>query len=634
MAKKEWTIMIYMAGDNNLAVDMAYALGQIKEAAKDDAEKLNLFVYYDGNSPDIPTLYCDFSEAEPKYYRSFKVEDKLFKVPRKINENAADAKAILNFVDWCVNKVEHEDTHGKLKQGRRANRYALIFSGHSLGFFDKGLFMDESTGKTLKLTDLSLVIQRLTMNKKVLEDFSSEDSREVRELYLEKKDELLGKPLDILGFDSCVMGMLEVGYQFHDFAKTMIVSEGSIPSAGWTYAKILRNLACGYHAKAPAQTVAAQFVKEFIQSQLLFTIGGVSVDMAAWDMKHFAHLAYAFDELSTALLECFEVEDSVIYRQMERVILQVHWKCQTYMFDQNVDLGDFCGLLKQECASVASDLGSCDGSEKLQCVQDTCEKVLRELEKTVILSGFSGGGYQYSNGVSVFFPWSLEGYQASEKNFQELWLAKDIKYANQESETKWLYWGDFLKKYLKDIARRKAEQYTIHALPGKKIIKPSGIKFSDQLHADLHHLTKQAGQEGSKQAGQEGSKQAGQEGSKQAGQEGSKQAGQEGSKQAGQEGSKQAGQEGSKQAGQEGSKQAGQEGSKQAGQEGSKQAGQEGSKQAGQEGSKLGGGVGSNAFFANLRLWKNIETHHDIYGFTKHEPESEMEDTHSHEQGL
>jgi hypothetical protein len=227
---------------------------------------------------------------------------------------------------------------------------------------------------------------------------------------------------------------------------------------------------------------------------------------------------------------------------------------------------------------------------------------LCELEKTVILSGFSGGAYQYSNGISVFFPWSLEGYEVSKKNFQELWLAKDVKYANQESGAKWLYWGDFLKKYLKDVARRRVEQYTTQALPGKKIRKPSGIKFSDQPHADLRHSTKQAGLEGSKQAGLEGSKQAGLEGSKQAGLEGSKQAGLEGSKQAGLEGSKQAGLEGSK------------------------QAGLEGSKQAGLEGSKLGGS-GSNALFANLKLWKNIETHHDIYGFTKHEPESDNEKT-------
>ena len=33
MKQKEWTIMIYMAGDNNLAVDMAYAMEQIKGVA-------------------------------------------------------------------------------------------------------------------------------------------------------------------------------------------------------------------------------------------------------------------------------------------------------------------------------------------------------------------------------------------------------------------------------------------------------------------------------------------------------------------------------------------------------------------------------------------------------------------------
>ena len=70
---------------------------------------------------------------------------------------------------------------------------------------------------------------------------------------------------------------------------------------------------------------------------------------------------------------------------------------------------------------------------------------------------------------------------------------------------------------------------------------------------------------------------------------------------------------------------AGQEGSKMAGQEGSKMTGQEGSKMAGQEGSKLGGG-GSNAFFNNLRLFKNVESRWDISGFTK-KPEEPAPET-------
>jgi hypothetical protein len=77
MDQKEWTIMIYMAGDNNLAVDMAYAMEQIKGVAAKGAESPNLFVYYDGNSPAIPTLYCDFSEPDqPRYVRSYKVPNK------------------------------------------------------------------------------------------------------------------------------------------------------------------------------------------------------------------------------------------------------------------------------------------------------------------------------------------------------------------------------------------------------------------------------------------------------------------------------------------------------------------------------------------------------------------------------
>src|SRR4030095_1331903 len=88
MRKKKRTIMIYMAGDNNLAVDMAYAMEQIKGVAEAGTESPNLFVYYDGNSPAIPTLYCDFSEPrKPRYVRSFKVHNKLCSVPAKENEN-------------------------------------------------------------------------------------------------------------------------------------------------------------------------------------------------------------------------------------------------------------------------------------------------------------------------------------------------------------------------------------------------------------------------------------------------------------------------------------------------------------------------------------------------------------------
>src|SRR5438045_2098890 len=219
--------------------------------------------------------------------------------------------------------------------------------------------------------------------------------------------------------------------------------------------------------------------------------------MAAWDLLRFEHLAEAFDKLAEALLLCFENEGSRIYRQMERVILHVHWKCQSYMYDRNVDLGDFCELRDGECELVAEELVEGDGLELLALVQQQCRGVLNELKKAVILSGFSGGGYQYSNGVSVFFPWSREAYEVSKKNYESLWFAKDVK-------RKQLSWSDFLKRYLYEVTLRKFEAPADEAPEGARYRYASGVKF-DERFGTMPYVAKAAAA-GVGSAGQEGSK--------------------------------------------------------------------------------------------------------------------------------
>jgi Clostripain family len=384
--------------------------------------------------------------------------------------------------------------------------------------------------------------------------------------------ELLGKKLAILGFDSCVMGMLEVGYQFERVAETMIVSEGSVPSAGWTYAKLLGCLTREDARQLSPQAVAERFVKEFVRSQDAYTVGGVSVDMAAWDMSSFIDLSAGFDGLATALLMCFEDKKSRIYRQMERVILKVHWQCQSYMYDQNVDLGDFCELLNRECEWVAKELGEGDGIDIVRLVQEQCRVVNEQLKLAVILSGFSGGTYQYSNGVSIFFPWSREGYEVSRKNYESLWYSADL----ERNEAPWTR---FLTKYLNEVSLRKLEDMVEEEPPGRYRYL-SGVKYREDTRSA-------ASGRGSRRT-----------------------------KIAGHEGTKIAGHEGTKIAGHEGTKIAGHEGTKIAGHDGTKIAGHEGTKIAGHEGTKLAGGS-SSSFFDSLKLFKNVESRWDVSGFTK-----------------
>ncbi|MBL8169682.1 MAG: hypothetical protein JNJ50_16110 [Acidobacteria bacterium] len=644
MNKKEWTIMLYMAGDNNLAANMAYAMGQLKEFATEGSDKLNLFVYYDGNSPNTPTLYCDFSGKEAQYYRSHLIADKPFKVEEsRINENAADPKSILNFVDWCVNT----------RQGR-ANRYAFILSGHSLGFLGEGLFRDETSGKSMNLRDLMYAIDRMTSDQEFLSNVKAnpsefnqfnpwgDDNYSERFLLGGNVNELLGQQLDILGFDSCVMGMYEVGSQFRACAKTMIVSEGSIPSAGWTYAKLLRDLCEG--TDKTTEDLAAGLVEGYIKGQSEFVIGGVSVDMAAWNMDKFIDLQVLIGGLSSNLLKCFE-PGNPLYVPMERAVLKVHWKCQSYMYDQNVDLGDFCELLLQECDCIETELGSGAHDQLLSDLKWSCKDILQTLQDVVIQCGFSGGRYQYSNGVSIFFPWSLEAYEAAAADYNALWATTEARGFIQTTGD--LPWGEFLNKYLGEVSRRKNEDYTKAPLFGKKIRKLSPFRFGDELQVGTQDSklagtqdsklagtqdsklagtqdsklagtqdSKLAGTQDSKLAGTQDSKLAGTQDSKLAGTQDSKLAGTQDSKLAGTQDSKLAGTQDSKLAGTQDSKLAGTQDSKLAGTQDSKLAGTQDSKLAGTQDSKMGGGS-SNLLFDSLRLWKNIEAHQDIYGFTR-----------------
>jgi hypothetical protein len=208
----------------------------------------------------------------------------------------------------------------------------------------------------------------------------------------------------------------------------------------------------------------------------------------------------------TALLICFEDKSSRIYRQTERVLLKVHWQCQSYMFDQNVDLGDFCELLDREIELVAKELGEGDGVDILRLVQQQCRVVNEQLKLTVILSGFSGGSYQYSNGVSVFFPWSREGYEVSRKNYESLWYSSDL--GRDEAP-----WTRFLTTYLNDVSLRKLEDVVEQTGAGSRFRYPSGVKFSEGTVTNLSgrssQRTKIAGHEGTKIAGHEGTKLAG-----------------------------------------------------------------------------------------------------------------------------
>ncbi len=426
---KDWTIMVYFAGDNNLTTEMAYALERM-EAITRESKHINLYVYFDGLSSDVPTLYCDFSDpkSQVKFYRSFKVEKKLIKVSKKFNENSASMNNIINFVHWCVKRDRINDAADKEADTRKNKKYAMIFSGHSFGFLDWGLFKDINSDYSMTLNKLQWLLERITAKKAVLQEIAkkqqAEESRRARrnnrpynpwspEKIKERTTELLGKPLDLLGFDSCEMSTLEIGSQFKGLTRTLVASEGSVPNAGWNYAQILlEKIEESFRAKKnkhslSAKELAVNFVDGFIKQQNKFALADISVDMASWDLEALPELQKSFAELADNLLKCFKNPDSFLYNQMRRLLVNVHWQCQTYLLEQHIDLVDFCQLLIKEIELLDKELKIFPDAEITPIIKvgEACHKVIESNRKCILLTGFSGSDLQFSNGISLFSPW-------------------------------------------------------------------------------------------------------------------------------------------------------------------------------------------------------------------------------------
>ncbi len=89
-----------------------------------------------------------------------------------------------------------------------------------------------------------------------------------------------------------------------------------------------------------------------------------------------------------------------------------------------------------------------DIANKLNSIVEACDEVLEKIRECVLLAGFSGGEYQFSNGISLFFPWSLSAYNTARTDYEKLHFIK----AKNGGRS----WNKFLKKYLGEVTYRKS----------------------------------------------------------------------------------------------------------------------------------------------------------------------------------
>lgn len=249
-ATRKWTFMVYLDGDNDLesaAIDDFLEMSNV--GSTDNVSIIVLFDRWNGTGSSDDTSYGDWTDA-----RIFYITTGLEPYDYNCNEswgevNMGDPETLLRFINYSV-------------QNYPADYYALIIWDHGLSY--QGTCLDQDSGNDIL------------------------DLYELREA-LEEASRELGINIDVLGFDACIMGMLEVAYSVRNYVKFIVFSQEAISEYGWPYDAILGELVSNSSMTPRYLSIVIVneyigFYSSFLHQDLNATLSSINVTAIAMDV--------------------------------------------------------------------------------------------------------------------------------------------------------------------------------------------------------------------------------------------------------------------------------------------------------------------------------------------------------------
>lgn len=248
--------------------------------------------------------------------------------------------------------------------------------------------------------------------------------------------------LDIVGFDACLMQMLEVQYQIKEYAYIMVASQEVEPTYGWPYESILNAL-----ASQPLVTPTG-FAKIIIDSYAEFYDTWSYYTMSAVDLTKIDMLSAELDNLAKELMN------------NNRYILGMHkarMSTATFWYPYFMDLYDF---IEQLTTYIS------DGE-----LADLADSIMKIIEEAVIYErhGQLAGGIMMQfpgidvaahenavHGISIYHPYSSATYRLINFYLTEL-VDENYTILKFSHET---MWDEFLETMLPAIEVMSMEGFT------------------------------------------------------------------------------------------------------------------------------------------------------------------------------
>ncbi len=388
----EWTILIYMAGDNNLDDFGGDDIQEMKHVGSSD--RIHVIVQRDTAAAGVPT----------QRYRVRKGTSAQEDVVATLGEtNTGDPKVLADFLQWGranypakrtmavlwnhgagwddtdiyaeaqrrgLNPPEARPASGETPR-RSGARGRLILPG---GFVHRSAARRRFRGPFF-LTAFQIEKRRAIAFDDNAQDFL--DSVEMKKVF-GNAAKAAKRKFDVIGMDACLMSMVETGIQLQKAGQVFCGSQEIEPGEGWPYHRILQALADKptMDGRELATLIVKQFVASYAKSK--------AVTQSAFDLATLKSVQQAVDELGSALAKAYTGTDFAL----QGAIHNARLRAQGYEHPDYVDLADFCGLL-------AANVPAC---------KTIAQKVQNAVAACVIANSAPHAQVKGSHGLSIYLP--------------------------------------------------------------------------------------------------------------------------------------------------------------------------------------------------------------------------------------
>ena len=238
-SKKKWTLMVWMAGDNNLESFGTKDLLEMKRVGSTD--DVDVLVQFDRQSDDRTRRYHVKAGGA--------IDDD---VVEELGEtNSGDPAVAVDFFRWGMQRCPSE-------------RVLTVLWNHGSGVDDTDIYARATRGggaargpaqpvraavRTVAASRhrralFSTTIDAALSDRAIAFDDTSRDfldTLELKRVLLEASREA-GRAIDLVGFDACLMNMVEIAHQLRGTTDFIVGSEDIEPGDGWPYDRVLEAL--------------------------------------------------------------------------------------------------------------------------------------------------------------------------------------------------------------------------------------------------------------------------------------------------------------------------------------------------------------------------------------------------------